>query len=97
MAELQWLAMAVVSVFAIIATIFFGMQNLRRVILQYEYASGYASGRIEAKLDNLEHALRAINKKLDANNEKNDASNALLDQMNGRLKKQNRRLHKLAP
>lgn len=90
MAELQWLAMAVVSVFAIVATIFFGMQNLRRVILQYEYASGYASGRIEAKLDNLEHALRAINKKL-------DASNALLDRMNGKLKKQNRRLRKLAP
>ena len=81
MAEIQWLVMAAVAIVAVIATIYFGIQNLRNVITQRERDSGYASGRIEAKLEYLEQKL--------------DATNVLIRQLGREAKKQSRRLRKL--
>ena len=88
MAELQWLAMPVVSALAVIATIYFGRQNQRNVVTQREHDSGYASGRIEVKLENVEQMLRGVNQRLDAHD-------VLLRQLRGEAKKQSKRLRKL--
>ena len=102
MADFQWLVMAVVAIVAVIATIYFGIQNLRNVITQRERDSGYASGRVEVKLENLEHLLRVVNDKLDAHDRKLDAHDVKLDahgvllrQIRREAKKQGRRLRKL--
>ena len=88
MADFQWLVMAAVAIVAVIATIYFGIQNLRNVITQRERDSGYASGRVEAKLENLEQLLRIVNEKVDAHD-------VLLRQIRREAKKQGRRLGKL--
>ena len=87
MADFQWV-MPTVAVVAVIATIYFGNQNLRNVITQRERDSGYASGRVEAKLENLEQLLRIVNEKVDAHD-------VLLRQIRREAKKQGRRLRKL--
>ena len=61
MENIQWLVMAMVAIVAVAATIYFGIQNLRNVITQRERDEGYASGRVEAKLENLEQLVRAVN------------------------------------
>ena len=61
MENIQWLVMAMVAIVAVAATIYFGIQNLRNVITQRERDAGYASGRVEAKLENLEQLVRAVN------------------------------------
>ena len=88
MADVQWLVMSAVAIVAVIATIYFGIQNLRNVITQREQDSGYARGRIEAKLENLEQLLRIVNEKVDAHD-------VLLRQIRREAKKQGRRLRKL--
>lgn len=88
MADFQWLVMAAVAVVAVVVTIYFGVQNLRNVVMQRERDSGYASGRVEAKLENLEQLLRVVNEKLDAHD-------MLLRQLRREAKKQNKRLRKL--
>ena len=88
MADVQWLVMSAVAIVAVIATIYFGIQNLRNVITQREQDSGYARGRIEAKLENLEQLVRIANEKLNAHD-------ALLRQIRREAKKQSRRLRKL--
>ena len=95
MADFQWLVMAAVAIVAVIATIYFGIQNLRNVITQRERDSGYASGRVEVKLENLEQLLRVVNDKLDAHDRKLDAHGVLLRQIRREAKKQGRRLRKL--
>ena len=102
MTELQWLAMPVVAALAVIATVYFGRQNLRNAATQREHDSGYASGRIEAKLENLEQMLRDVNHRLDAHSEKLDAHSRKLDaqdivlrQLRHEARKQSRRLRKL--
>lgn len=101
MADFQWV-MPTVAVVAVIATIYFGNQNLRNVITQRERDSGYASGRVEAKLENLEQIVRVVNEnlremnaKLDAYDVKLNAHDALLRQIRREAKKQGRRLRKL--
>lgn len=88
MADFQWLVMAAVAVVAVVVTIYFGVQNLRNVVMQRERDSGYASGRVEAKLENLEQLLRVVYEKLDAHD-------MLLRQLRRQAKKQNKRLRKL--
>ena len=88
MANLQWMVMAAVAIVAVVVTIYFGIQNLRNVLMQRERDSGYASGRVEAKLENLEQHLRVVNEKLDAHD-------VLLREVRGEAKKQSRRLRKL--
>ena len=88
MAEFQWLAMPAVAVVAVIAAIYFGIQNLRNVITQRERDAGYASGRIEAKLENLEQLLRGVNQRLDAHD-------VTLQELRHEARKQSRRLRKL--
>ena len=102
MADFQWLVMAAVAIVAVIATIYFGIQNLRNVITQRERDSGYASGRVEAKLENLEQLARVVNEnlremnaKLDAHDVKLDAHDVLLREIRREAKKQSRRLRKL--
>lgn len=95
MAEIQWLVMAAVAIVAVAATIYFGIQNLRNVITQRERDSGYASGRIEAKLENLEHLLHKTDEDLRLVKEKLEANNVLIGQVRREAKKQNRRLRKL--
>ena len=108
MADFQWV-MPTVAVVAVIATIYFGNQNLRNVITQRERDSGYASGRVEAKLENLEQLVRVVsenlsvvnenlremNAKLDAHDVKLNAHDVLLRQIRREAKKQGRRLGKL--
>lgn len=88
MADVQWLLMAAVAVVAVIATIYFGIQNLRNILTQRERDAGYASGRVEAKLESLEQLLRVVNGKVDAHD-------VLLRQIRREAKKQSRRLRKL--
>ena len=99
MADLQWMVMAAVAIVAVVVTIYFGIQNLRNVLMQRERDSGYASGRVEAKLENLEQHLRVVNEKLEQHlrvvNEKLDAHDVLLREVRGEAKKQSRRLRKL--
>lgn len=95
MENIQWLVMAVVAIVAVAATIYFGIQNLRNVITQRERDEGYASGRVEAKLENLEHLVRGVNEDVRVANEKLDAHDVLLRQLHREAKKQNRRLRKL--
>lgn len=102
MAEYQWLVMAAVAIAAVIVTIYFGVQNLRNVAVQRDRESGHASGRVEAKLENLEQIVRAVSEDLRtvkedlrAVNGKLDAHDVLLRQMRGEAKKQGRRLRKL--
>lgn len=109
MADFQWLVMAAVAIVAVAATIYFGIQNLRNVITQRERDSGYASGRVEAKLENLEQLVRGVNENLRGVTEdvrrvtedvrgvteKLDAHDVLLRQLRREAKKQNRRLRKL--
>ena len=91
MAEIQWLVMAAVAIVAVIATIYFGIQNLRNVITQRERDSGYASGRIEAKLENLEQLWRTTDDDMRLVKEKLDATNVLIRQLGREAKKQSRR------
>ena len=102
MADFQWLVMAAVAIVAVAATIYFGIQNLRNVITQRERDSGYASGRVEAKLENLEQLVRGVNENLRVVTEdvrvvteKLDAHDVLLRQLRREAKKQSRRLRKL--
>lgn len=102
MEDLQWLAMPVVATVAVIVTMYFGIQTLRNVIMQRERDDGYASGRVEAKLENLEQLVRGVNENLRVVtedmrivNEKLDAHDELLRQLRREAKKQNRRLRKL--
>ena len=102
MEDLQWLAMPTVATVAVIVTMYFGIQTLRNVIMQRERDDGYASGRVEAKLENLEQLVRGVNENLrvvteDVRvvNEKLDAHDVLLRQLRREAKKQNRRLRKL--
>ena len=81
MAEIQWLVMAAVAIVAVVATIYFGIQNLRNVITQRERDSGYASGRIEAKLENPEHLLHKADEDLRLVKEKLEANNVLIGQV----------------
>ena len=108
MADFQWV-MPTVAAVAVIATIYFGNHNLRNVITQRERDSGYASGRVEAKLENLEQLVRVVNEnlsvvnenlrevnaKLDAHDVKLNAHDALLRQIRREAKKHSRRLRKL--
>ena len=66
MADVHWLAMAVVTMLAIQLTVFFGVRHLRTPSMRSEWQAGYARGRAEVKLENLERGLRDINAKLDA-------------------------------
>ena len=102
MEDLQWLAMPAVATVAVIVTMYFGIQTLRNVIMQRERDDGYASGRVEAKLENLEQLVRGVNENLRVAtedvrvvNEKLDAHDVLLRQLRREAKKQNRRLRKL--
>lgn len=95
MAEYQWLVMAAVAIAAVIVTIYFGVQNLRNVAVQRDRESGHASGRVEAKLENLEQLVRTVSEDLRTVNGKLDAHDVLLRQMRGEAKKQGRRLRKL--
>ena len=102
MEDLQWLAMPAVAIVAVIVTMYFGIQNLRNVIMKREREDGYARGRAEAKLENLEQLVRGVNENLrtvteDVRvvNEKLDAHDVLLRQLRREAKKQNRRLRKL--
>ncbi len=102
MEDLQWLAMPAVATVAVIVTMYFGIQTLRNVIMQRERDDGYASGRVEAKLENLEQLVRGVNENLrvvteDVRvvNEKLDAHDVLLQKLRREAKKQNRRLRKL--
>ena len=102
MEYLQWLAMPAVAIVAVIVTMYFGIQNLRNVIMKRERDDGYARGRAEAKLENLEQLVRGVNENLrtvteDVRvvNEKLDAHDVLLRQLRREAKKQNRRLRKL--
>ena len=60
MEDIQWLVMAVVALVAVNTAIYVGIQSLQTVITQGEWDAGYASGRIEAKLENLEQLLREM-------------------------------------
>ena len=95
MEDLQWLAMPAVAAVAVFVAMYFGIQNLRNVIMQRERDDGYASGRVEAKLENLEQLVRGVNENLRVLNEKVDAHDVLLRQLRREAKKQNRRLRKL--
>jgi len=102
MEYLQWLAMPAVATVAVIVTVYLGIQNLRNVIMQRERDDGYARGRAETKLENLEQLVRGVNENLrvvteDVRvvNEKLDAHDVLLRQLRREAKKQNRRLRKL--
>ena len=102
MEDLQWLAMPAVAT-AVIVTMYFGIQTLRNVIMQRERDDGYASGRVEAKIESLEQIVRGVNENLrlvteDVRvvNEKLDAHDVLLRQLRREAKKQNRRLRKLS-
>ena len=102
MENVQWLVMAGVAIVAVVATIYFGIQNLRNVITQRERDAGYASGRVEAKLESLEQLVRGVNEDVRGVNEdvrvaseKLDAHDVLLRQLRREAKKQNRRLRKL--
>ena len=66
MADFQWLVTPAVAFIAVIVAIYFGIQNLRNVITQRERDAAFASGRLDARLENLEQLMRAMNKKLDA-------------------------------
>ena len=91
----QWLVMAAVAIVAVVATIYFGIQNLRNVITQRERDAGYASGRVEAKLENLEQLVRGVTENVGVVNEKLDAHDVLLRQLRREAKRQSRRLRKL--
>ena len=95
MENVQWLVMAVVAIVAVVATVYFGIQNLRNVITQRERDAGYASGRVEAKLENLEQLVRSVTEDVGVVNEKLDAHDVLLRQLRREAKKQSRRLRKL--
>ena len=95
MEDFQWLAMPAVATVAVIVTMYFGIQTLRNVIMQREREDGYASGRVEAKLENLEQLVRGVNENLRVLNEKVDAHDVLLRQLRREAKKQSRRLRKL--
>lgn len=95
MENVQWLVMAVVAIVAVVATIYFGIQNLRNVITQRERDAGYASGRGEAKLENLEQLVRGVTEDVGVVNEKLDAHDVLLRQLRREAKRQSRRLRKL--
>ena len=102
MEDLQWLVMPAVAAVAVFVAMYFGIQNLRNVIMQRERDDGYASGRVEAKLENLEQLVRGVNENLRVVtedmrvvNEKLDAHDELLRQLRREAKKQNRRLRKL--
>ena len=102
MEGLQWLVMPAVAAVAVFVAMYFGIQNLRNVIMQRERDDGYASGRVEAKLENLEQLVRGVNENLRVVtedmrvvNEKLDAHDELLRQLRREAKKQNRRLRKL--
>lgn len=64
MENVQWLVIAGVAIVAVTTTIYVGVQNLQAVIAQGEWDAGYASGRIEAKLENLEQLLRDMKREL---------------------------------
>lgn len=95
MENIQWLVMAGVAIVAVVATIYFGTQNLRNVITKRERDEGYASGRVEAKLENLEQLVRGVNEDVRVANEKLDTHDVLLRQLRREAKKQSRRLRKL--
>ena len=109
MADYQWLVIPAVAIVAVLVTFYLGKQNLRNVVAQRERESNYASGRIDAKLENLEHIwrgvdeklrgvdekLRGVDDRLRGVDEKLDAHDVLLRQLHGEAKKQNRRLRKL--
>lgn len=95
MENVQWLVTAAVAIAAVAATIYFGTQNLRNVITKREREEGYASGRVEAKLENLEQLVRGVNEDVRVANEKLDAHDVLLRELRREAKKQNRRLRKL--
>lgn len=88
MAESQgWMVVAIVIV-TVIVFIYFSIQNLHSVITQCERDSSYASGRMEAKIENLEQLVRVVIKKL-------HARDVLLRQLHRDAKKQNKRSRKL--
>lgn len=95
MADLQWLVTPGVAFIAVIVAIYFGIQNLRTIITQRERDAAFASGRLDARLENLEQLVRAVDENLRAMNEKLDAHDVLLRQVRREAKKQNRRLRKL--
>ena len=64
MEDIQWLAMAAVAIIAVNTTIHVCIQSLQTIILQGEWDAGYVSGRIEAKLENLEQLLRDMKREL---------------------------------
>ena len=64
MADILWLVIAAVAIVALVSTIHFGIQSLRTVIMRCEWAAGYANGRIEVKLENLEQLLRRVRREL---------------------------------
>lgn len=77
-ADFQWLLMPVVAIIALIITVYFGVHNLRNVITRQERDAGYASGRVDAKLENIEHKLGAVDAKLENVERKLEARDLML-------------------
>lgn len=93
MEDIQWLAMVAVAIVAVAATTYFAIQNLQDV-MQREWDAGYASGRVEAKLENLEQLVRVLTDDVRVVNKKMGAHDLLLRQMRCKMKKQGKRLRK---
>lgn len=96
MADFQWLVMAVVAIVAVIVTIYFGVRNLRNVITRQERDAGYASGRVDAKLESIEHKLGAVDAKLGSVERKLEAHDLTLTEVRGEAKKLGRSIRKLS-
>ena len=77
-ADFQWLLMPVVAIIALIITVYFGVHNLRNVITRQERDAGYASGRVDAKLESIESKLGAVDAKLENVERKLEAQDLML-------------------
>lgn len=103
MAELQWLAMPVVAIIALIISVVFGVYSLRNDVTRQERAAGRDSGRIETKLEHVEHQLETVVAKVESveqlvrdTNAKLQAHDLILADMRGEAKKLSRRMRKLS-
>ena len=65
MVELQWLAMLIVTTLAVVIAVSFGFRNLG-IAMSRAREAGYASGRLEARLEILERRARESDAKLEA-------------------------------
>ena len=110
MADFQWLAMPIVAIIALIIIVYFGVHNLRNIVTRQDRDAGYASGRVDAKLETVEGKLESVEGRfatVDAKletveqlvrttNAKLEAHDLILTEMRGETKKLSRRVRKLS-